>query len=111
MLISLRGFLRKLALGARFFLRNLFILLFFFLFMQESLVKVGERYRHFKGELYEVLMIVLDSDTLKKVVVYKGFYNSEKFGKNPVWSRPLEDFIGFKEKDEKKIKRFQLVKD
>jgi malate dehydrogenase (oxaloacetate-decarboxylating)(NADP+) len=71
--------------------------------------KVGERYRHFKGDEYEIVSVVLDSDSLEKVVVYRGFYTSDRFGKNPVWVRPLRDFVGVREKDGVRVKRFEKV--
>lgn len=63
-------------------------------------IKIGHIYRHFKGNLYYVLDIVLDSETKdinnpKKVVIYKALY-----GDNLTWSRSYESFIS--EVDHKK---------
>ncbi len=46
-------------------------------------VKIG-RYRHYKGNEYEVLCIAKHSETLEPMVVYKALY-----GEGEVWVRPL----------------------
>ncbi len=58
-------------------------------------VVIGKRYRHFKGNEYKVLMIALDSNTSKKLVVYQALY-----GDNLVWVRDYDEFIS--EVDHKK---------
>ena len=49
-------------------------------------VKIGKKYRHFKGNMYEVLHIAYDSessdDNLRKLVVYKALYGDNKYNKN-----------------------------
>lgn len=55
-------------------------------------IKVGERYRHYKGKTYVVLGIGNHSETLEKMVVYQGEYDDPEFGHNPVWVRPYEMF-------------------
>ncbi len=47
-------------------------------------IKPG-RYRHFKGNEYEVLYIAKHSETLEPMVVYKALY-----GDGGVWVRPAE---------------------
>lgn len=72
----------------------------------------GEKYRHFKGEdkVYEIMAVARDcEDPQKKHVIYKSLYEKEDFSKGTIWSRPLEDFIGFKELDGNKIKRFTKI--
>ena len=56
-------------------------------------IKKGHIYKHFKGNLYYVLDIVLDSETEdinnpKKVVIYKALY-----GDNLTWARSYDSFI------------------
>ena len=61
-------------------------------------VKIGKKYRYFKGNLYEVLHIAYDcessDDNLKKMVVYKALY-----GDNKIWVREYDQFISKFDKD------------
>ena len=41
------------------------------------------KYRHYKGNLYEVIGIANHSETLEKMVVYKALY-----GEGEIWVRP-----------------------
>lgn len=55
-------------------------------------IEEGKIYRHFKGNLYQVLDIVNDSETNnevepEKVVVYRALY-----GENLTWARPYDMF-------------------
>ena len=49
---------------------------------------VGKRYRHFKGTIYIVTDIAVDSETEKLTVVYKNFETPSL-----VWTRPLDMFL------------------
>jgi len=46
-------------------------------------------YRHYKGNIYEVIAIATHSETLEKLVVYKATCQPE--GQN-LWVRPLPMF-------------------
>lgn len=46
-------------------------------------IKIG-KYRHYKGNEYEVLGVAKHSETLEPMVVYKALY-----GEKQVWVRPL----------------------
>ena len=74
------------------------------------MVEAGDKYLHFKGKVYEVVGVARDcEDPKRKVVVYRALYTSEDFPFGQVWTRSLEDFIGFKEVDGEKTKRFEFV--
>lgn len=74
-------------------------------------IKIGARYRHYKGEEYIILHLGRDSDTLDDVVVYQGQYSSDQFGENPIWVRPLSEFVEEVEVRGVLIKRFECVEE
>lgn len=55
--------------------------------MAYRIPKKGELYRHFKGNLYEVIVIARDSETLEEMVVYK------EMDGEAVYVRPLRMFV------------------
>lgn len=67
-------------------------------------IKIGKRYRHFKGKEYLVLYVAKHSETLEEMVVYQALY-----GECGIWVRPLEMFMGQKEVDGKLINRFEEI--
>lgn len=66
-------------------------------------VKLG-RYRHFKGNEYEVLFVGYDSETLEEVVIYKALY-----GKKEIWVRPKKMFLEKITRDSKEFNRFEYI--
>ena len=58
-------------------------------------------YRHFKGNLYEVIGFAVHSETLEDMVIYKPLY-----GEGNTWVRPLSMWEEFVEVDSAKVKRF-----
>lgn len=72
-----------------------------------------EIYRHFKGvdKLYEIIAIANNCENPKEnFVIYKQLYDTKEFPKGSIWSRSLEDFIGYKEfLDGSKVKRFEKI--
>ena len=61
-------------------------------------------YRHYKGNLYEVLGVAQHSETLEHLVVYKTLY-----GDFSTWVRPLDMFQQSVEKDGEQVARFEFV--
>lgn len=61
-------------------------------------------YRHYKGNLYQVLAIARHSETLGEMVVYQALYGD--FG---VWVRPLDMFLEEIEFQGRKQSRFVFV--
>ena len=53
----------------------------------EVMVKVGAKYKHFKGMEVTVLMIAKDSDTLEDIVVYKELSDGS------IWIRPAKNWF------------------
>ena len=66
-------------------------------------IKKG-RYRHFKGNEYEVIGTAKHSETLEEYVVYKALY-----GEGGLWVRPKEMWNETVERDEKTFKRFEFI--
>lgn len=69
--------------------------------LNERNIKIGNKYRHFKGNEYRVLHVAKHSETLEEMVVYQALY-----GERGIWVRPLEMFLGKKEVDGKLVNRF-----
>lgn len=72
--------------------------------MNKREIKIGKIYRHFKGKYYLVLYVAIDSDTLKKMVVYQAL-----FGEKDIWVRPLNMFLSWKEINGEIVNRFEEV--
>ena len=61
-------------------------------------------YRHFKGNLYELIDIARHSETGETMVVYRALY-----GERGLWVRPLSMWNETVERDGKTFQRFELV--
>ena len=68
-------------------------------------IKLG-KYRHFKGNEYDVVAIAKHSETLEEMVVYRDLKN----GGN-VWVRPASMWNETVERDGKVFKRFEFIKE
>ena len=62
-------------------------------------------YRHYKGNLYQVLHTAQHSETEETLVVYRCLY-----GEYGVWVRPLVMFSETITRDGQQIARFELIK-
>ena len=67
------------------------------------MIKTG-KYRHCKGNEYEVLYVAKHSETLEETVVYRALY-----GDGSVWVRPAAMWEEEIERDGKKLKRFEYI--
>ena len=72
--------------------------------MNSREIKIGVKYRHFKGNEYLVLHVAKHSETLEEYVVYQALY-----GERGIWIRPLEMFLSMKEVEGKLVYRFAEV--
>lgn len=66
-------------------------------------IKPG-KYRHFKGEEYEVLFTVRHSETEEKMVVYRMLY-----GDYSIWVRPASMWNETVEREGQSFKRFTYI--
>ena len=48
-------------------------------------MKQGDKYRHFKGSIMEVITLAKHSETLEELVIYKHDEN--------IWARPVSMFL------------------
>ena len=68
-------------------------------------IKLG-KYRHFKGNEYEVIGIAKNSETLEETVVYRALY-----GEKELWVRPASMWNETVERDGKTYKRFTFIEE
>ena len=64
------------------------------------------KYRHFKGNEYEVLCMARHSETLEEMVVYRALY-----GERGIWVRPASMWNETVERDDKTFRRFTKIED
>ena len=62
-------------------------------------------YRHYKGNVYEVIALARHSETLEDMVIYRDVNVPEK-----VWARPASMWNDEIELDGKTVKRFEYQK-
>jgi len=70
---------------------------------ENKMLKLG-KYKHYKGNEYEVIGVSKHSETLEELVVYRALYGERQF-----WVRPLEMFFEKVEVNGKKVPRFEYV--
>ena len=68
-------------------------------------IKPG-KYRHFKGNLYEVLGTARHSETMEPMVVYRALYSEQG-----LWVRPAAMWNEIVEKENYTGPRFQFVEE
>lgn len=68
-------------------------------------IKTG-RWRHFKGNHYEVLYNARHSETLEPMVVYRALY-----GEGGVWVRPASMWNEYVIYNGESVKRFTFIED
>lgn len=68
-------------------------------------IKPG-RYRHFKGNEYEVIAVAKHSETLEEMVVYRALY-----GEGGMWVRPVSMWNETVERDGIIYRRFTKIEE
>lgn len=64
---------------------------------------MGQLYRHFKGNVYEVLCDAIDTETTERVIVYQDVESKT------IWVRPKNMFFETIDRPEYKGPRFTLI--
>ncbi|MCL5010653.1 MAG: DUF1653 domain-containing protein [Patescibacteria group bacterium] len=62
------------------------------------------RYRHYKGDEYELIGVAKHSETLEEMAVYQALY-----GEKQIWARPLKMFVERVGVEGKKVPRFEYI--
>lgn len=66
-------------------------------------MKIG-KYRHFKGEYYQLLHLAKHSETQEEMVVYQALY-----GEQGVWIRPLSMWNEIVHHNGESVTRFSYI--
>lgn len=69
--------------------------------MQE--IKVGKKYKHYKGNIYKIIAIAKHSETLEDMIIYKSVDSPDK-----IWVRPY--YMWNEKIDNNGTLRFTLLK-
>jgi len=69
----------------------------------DDVIRPG-RYRHFKGNEYQVLYVARHSETLEPMVVYQALY-----GERGIWVRPAAMWNEPVTRDGKTMRRFAYI--
>lgn len=70
-------------------------------------IRLG-KYRHYKGDIYEVIGIAKHSENLESLVIYKHVTGG-KTGEDHFWARPYGMFLETVEKGGKRMPRFEYL--
>ena len=71
--------------------------------MGNNMPKLG-KYRHYKGNEYEMIGVAKHSETLEELVVYRALY-----GNHDLWVRPIEMFTEEVEVNGTEISRCEYI--
>lgn len=75
--------------------------------MEDNKIKPG-KYKHFKGDVMEVIGTALHSETLEEFVVYKHV-TGNRAGEPHYWVRPITMFLEEVEVEGKRVSRFEYI--
>ena len=71
------------------------------------------KYKHYKGNYYEVLGVAMHSESHEKMVVYRALYDcpelKAEYGDHPLFVRPYTMFNEMIDLGEQQVRRFAFV--
>ncbi|PZF73618.1 DUF1653 domain-containing protein [Taibaiella soli] len=77
------------------------------------MTNINGKYRHYKGNFYEVIGVTMHSETKEKLVLYRALYDCpelhEEYGTDPLFVRPYDMFFEKVVIDGVEMPRFELV--
>lgn len=73
--------------------------------MMKNEIKLGQVYKHYKGNHYKILLLGKNSETGEEMVAY------QRVEDNKIWFRPKDLFFNVVEWEGGKIIRFTLTED
>lgn len=68
-------------------------------------IVINDIYKHYKGNFYKVLYLAKHSEISEILVIYMALYENQE-----IWARPLSMWNEIVDFNEKKVKRFELIK-
>jgi hypothetical protein len=74
--------------------------------LPENAPKAGEVYRHYKGDLYRVVLLAEHSNDTEWMVVYEALYENPDA---PYFTRPLREWDQVIDWEHMQIKRFTKI--
>lgn len=69
----------------------------------EQVIETGKKYRHYKGNIYQIIALGKHSETGEDMVVYQNV------AKGDIWVRPKSMWNEVVIVDDRKILRFTLI--
>ena len=72
-------------------------------------IKLG-KYKHFKGEVYEVVGGCVHTETMKPLVLYKSLTGTKEYPADIIWARPKAMFLDKVVYNNEEIPRFKYIK-
>lgn len=73
-------------------------------------MKLG-KYKHYKGNVYEVIGVGRDSDSHERMVIYRATYDSKEFGDKAFWVKSLNGFSQNVELNGETVSRFKYLEE
>lgn len=67
------------------------------------------KYKHYKGNHYEVIGTAIHSETLEIMVLYKALYDSHSHPAGTIWVRSLKMFSETVLVDGEEVNRFDFI--